>query len=133
MSTKTDKVDSFFLARCEVLLKPETWQPPSPEARMLQSLLARRDAVRREKNRLEKAEAANTPPRVLQSILDAVSFHAAELKWLQQAVDGHIDSHPGMKQDMELLISIPAVGPQTGSKSPSVMKARYFRWWSNGK
>lgn len=129
--TKTDKVDSFVLARCGALLKPAAWQPPSPEARMLSSLLARRDAVaedlRREKNRLEKAEVADTPPRVLQSILDAVSFHAAELKRLQQAVDDHIDSHSSMKQDMKLLTSIPAVGPQTGSKMLAVIKARYFQ------
>ncbi|MGR0481287.1 MAG: IS110 family transposase [Candidatus Electronema sp. V4] len=129
--TKTDKVDSFVLARCGALLKPEAWLPPPPEARMLSSLLTRRDAVaedlRREKNRLEKAEAADTPPRVLQSILDAVSFHAAELKRLQQAVDDHIDSHSSMKQDMKLLTTIPAVGPQTGSKMLAVMKARHFQ------
>ncbi|MGR0481169.1 MAG: IS110 family transposase [Candidatus Electronema sp. V4] len=128
--TKTDKVDSFVLARCGALLKPEAWLPPPPEARMLSSLLTRRDAVaedlRREKP-AGKAEAADTPPRVLQSILDAVSFHAAELKRLQQAVDDHIDSHSSMKQDMKLLTTIPAVGPQTGSKMLAVMKARHFQ------
>lgn len=129
--TKTDKTDSFVLARCGALLKPEAWQPPSPEARMLQSLLSRRDAVaedlRREKNRLEKAEAADAPPLVLQSVLDAVLFHNAELNRLEQAVKEHIDNHPSMKQDMNLLTSIPAVGPQTGSKLLAVMKARHFQ------
>lgn len=129
--TKTDKVDSFVLARCGALLKPEAWQPPSLEARLLQSLLTRRDAVaedlRREKNRLEKAEATSTPPRVLQSIRDAVLFHSAELSRLEQAIKEHIDNHPDMKQDMDLLTSIPAVGPQTGSKLLAVMKARHFQ------
>ena len=129
--TKTDKVDSFVLARCGALLKPKAWQPPSSEVRMLQSLLSRRDAVaedlHREKNRLEKAEATNTPPLVLQSILDAVLFHSAELNRLEQAIKEHIDNYPNMKQDMNLLTSIPAIGPQTGSKLLAVMKAHHFQ------
>jgi len=56
--TKTDGVDSFVLARYGALLQPAAWQPPPPEARMLQALLARRDAIaqdlQRERNRQEK-------------------------------------------------------------------------------
>jgi len=56
--TKTDGVDSVVLARYGALLKPAAWQPPPAEARVLQALLARRDAVaedlRRERNRHEK-------------------------------------------------------------------------------
>jgi len=44
--TKTDGVDSFVLARYGALLQPAAWQPPPPEARMLQALLARRDCHR---------------------------------------------------------------------------------------
>jgi transposase len=40
--TKTDGMDSFVLARYGALIKPAAWQPPSPEARELQALLARR-------------------------------------------------------------------------------------------
>lgn len=129
--TKTDKVDSYVLARCGALLKPAAWQPPSPEASALQSLISRRDAVaedlRREMNRREKAETVSTPPLVLQSIDSSVSFHKAELKRLQQAISDHIDSQPDMKHDMSLLTSIPAVGPQTGSKMLAVMKAKQFQ------
>lgn len=128
--TKTDKVDSFVLARCGALLKPELWRPSSQEAGTLQALISRRDAVaedlRREMNRREKA-AVSTPPLVLQSIDSSVSFHKAELKRLEQAVSDHIDSQPDMKQDMELLTSIPAVGPQTGAKLLAIMKTRHFR------
>lgn len=129
--TKTDKVDSFVLARCGALLKPAPWRPPEKEASTLQALISRRDAVaedlRRELNRREKAAAVSTPPLVLQSIDSSVSFHEAELKRLEQAVSDHIDNHPGMKEDMSLLTSIPAVGPQTGSKLLAVMKTRHFR------
>lgn len=129
--TKTDGVDSHVLARYGALLKPKAWQPPSPEARMLQSLLARRDAVaedlRREKNRQEKAEATDTPTIIVQSIADAIGFHEAELNRLQKAINEHIDGHPGMKQDMALLTSIPAVGPQVGGNLLAVMHAHHFQ------
>lgn len=129
--TKTDGVDSHVLARYGALLKPGAWQPPSPEVRMLQALLSRRAAVaedlRREKNRKEKAEATDTPLIILQSIVDAIGFHEAELNRLQKAIDEHIDGHPGMKQDMALLTSIPAVGPQVGGNLLAVMHAHHFQ------
>lgn len=129
--TKTDKVDSFVLARCGALLKPGLWRPSSQEASTLQALISKRDAVaedlRREMNRREKAAAVSAPPLVLQSIDSSVSFHKAELKRLEQAVSDHIDNHPGMKEDMSLLTSIPAVGPQTGAKLLAAMKTRHFR------
>lgn len=128
--TKTDGVDSLVLARYGALLKPKPWQPPSQEARILQALLSRRDAVaedlRREKNRQEKAEASATPPIILQSIAEAIGFHEAELNRLQKAIDDHIDSHPGMKQDMDLLTSIPAVGPRVGGNLLAIMHAHKF-------
>ncbi|HKB59917.1 MAG TPA: transposase [Gallionellaceae bacterium] len=73
--TKTDGVDSFVLARYGALLKPAAWKPPAPEVRMLQALLARRDAIaqdlRREQNRQEKADATDTPELIRQSLADS--------------------------------------------------------------
>ena len=128
--TKTDGMDSVVLARYGMLLKPSPWQPPSAEARELQALLARRDAVaedlRRERNRHEKAGATHTPPLIVQSIETAIEFHEAELKRLQKAIDDHIDHHPGLKRDMALLTSIPAIGERAGNNMLAVMHARRF-------
>lgn len=128
--TKTDGVDSVVLARYGVLLKPAPWQPPPLEARELQALLARRDAVaedlRRERNRHEKACATDTPPLIEQSITAAIEFYQAELKRLQQAIDDHIDRHPELKRDMALLTSIPAVGERVGNSMLAVMHAHRF-------
>ena len=63
--TKTDGVDSFVLARYGALLNPRPWTPPSHEARILQALLSRREAVaqdlQRERNRLENTPGAQEP------------------------------------------------------------------------
>ena len=128
--TKTDGVDSFVLARYGALLKPAAWQPPPPEARMLQALLARREAIaqdlQRERNRQEKADATDTPERIRQSLADSIGFLVKQLADLQQEIDRHIDRHPNLKDDMALLQSIPAVGPQVGGNLLSVMHSHDF-------
>lgn len=128
--TKTDGVDSFVLARYGALLKPAAWTPPAPEARMLQTLLARREAVaqdlQRERNRQEKADATDTPERIRQSLADSIEFLAKQLAGLQRDIDCHIDRHPSLKDDMALLQSIPAVGPQVGGNLLSVMHSHDF-------
>lgn len=128
--TKTDGVDSHVLARYGAMLKPAAWQPPAPEARMLQALLARRDAIaqdlQRERNRQEKADATDTPELIRQSLSDSIEFLSRQLKQLQKDIDQHIDRHPGLKNDMKLLQTIPAVGPQVGSNMLSVIHSHDF-------
>lgn len=128
--TKTDGVDSFVLARYGALLKPKTWMPPAPEARVLQALLARRAAIaqdlQRERNRQEKADATDTPDRIQQSLADSIEFLVKQLEQLQQVIDEHIDKHPSLQKDMALLQSIPAVGPQVGGNMLSVMHSHNF-------
>lgn len=128
--TKTDGVDCFVLARYGALLKPAAWQPPPPEARILQALLARRDAIaqdlRREQNRQEKADATDTPELIRQSLANSIEFLSRQLAQLQKDIDQHIDRHPGLKNDMRLLQSIPAVGPQVGSNMLSVIHSHSF-------
>jgi len=128
--TKNDGMDSFVLARYGALLKPKAWTPPAPEARVLQALLARREAVaqdlQRELNRLEKADATDTPPLIRQSLTDSIGFLERQLAKLDRDIDGHINHHPNLKTDRDLLLSIPAVGPRVGNHLLSVMHNRAF-------
>lgn len=128
--TKNDRSDSFVLARYGALLKPVAWTPPSREARTLQALLSRREAIAqdllRERNRQEKADATDTPQLIRQSLSDSIKFLQKQLERLQQDIDDHIDRHPDLKTDLTLLTSIPAVGPQVGSNLLSVMHLHHF-------
>jgi transposase len=129
--TKTDGIDSLILARYGALLSPKPWQPSSQEARVLQALLSRREAIaqdlQRERNRLEKADATETPALIRQSLLDSITFLETQLAKLQQDIDDHIQKHPDLKADRELLTSIPAVGPQVGNHLLSVMRNHCFQ------
>lgn len=125
--TKTDGVDSLVLARYGALLNPRPWTP----ARVLQALLSRREAIaqdlQRERNRLEKADATETPPLIRQSILDSIVFQEKQLAKLQQDIDDHINKHPNLKADRELLVSIPAVGPQVSNHLLAVIHNHQFQ------
>lgn len=128
--TKTDSVDSLALALYGALKKPRRWMPPPAEARILQGLLARREAIKqdlqREYNRQEKSEVAKESVLIQQSIVDSISFLTGQLKKIQSQIDDHIDQDPLLKNDLELLQSIPAIGPQTSTQLLVVMHSHTF-------
>lgn len=128
--TKTDARDSQVLACYGALVNPPPWQPPSPEIRELQALMARLDAVeadlRREQNRLEKTEAVPAPATVLNSLQQHIAFLQQEQTRVQTAIHEHIDRHPRLKQDPDLLCSIPAVGEKTAQRWLAVLHGYDF-------
>ncbi len=129
--TKTDAVDSFLIARFGLLCKPDVWIPPTLEVRALKALLARQEAIsedlQRERNRQEKTNVSTTPERVQKSLDYSITFLQAQLKQLQQEIDDHIDRHPALREDLDLLKSIRAIGPQVGKAMLSVMQTHSFK------
>ena len=130
MRNKTDKADSEVLARFAIMTEPNLWQPPSPQARLLQALLTRRNALLadllRERNRLEKATSTTTPPRILASINSSITFLEKEIAQLDQDTSDHIDQYPKLKSDMKLLTSITAIGKRTGTMMLSLLHNHEF-------
>lgn len=128
--TKTDRMDSVVLARYGEMLQPPAWTPPPQEAKVLKALLARREAIaqdlRRELNRQEKAEVADTPELICQSLDDSIQFLQKQLDKIQKDIDDHINKHPNLRRDYELLISIPGVGQRVGSNILSVIHSQNF-------
>lgn len=141
--TKMDGIDSRILAKYGALLNPKPWSPPSQEGREFQALLSRRDTLwgtkaiaqdlLKERNRLEKTEVTEISPLIQQSIHDTYAFLEQQLEKLQQNIDHPIDlcprgyRHPKLKQDCDLLTSIPAVGEQVGNNMLSVLHNHPFR------
>jgi len=131
LRTKTDALDSWLLAQFGLLQKPNAWQPPPIHIRALRALLNRRQALledlQREHNRLEKAQATETPQLIHQSLQNSIAFLERQLAQIQKDIDDHIDQHPELKQDLALLQSVPAVGPQVGGHLLCVMRSGCFR------
>ena len=127
---KTDKKDSVLLAHYAHSAHPKLWNPPPAEARYLKSLLSRLDALQedlqRELNRQEKAEVTDTAPIVKQSIGQMITALETAIAKLNNDIDDHIDKHPSLKQDQDLLESIKGVGTTVSRQMVSLMHNKQF-------
>lgn len=110
--TKTDKADAQLIAAFCAAQCPEPWQAPSPAIRELRALVARRnalDAMRtQEKNRLPVAREA-----VRAGIEAHLEYLEQAIAEVERMIREKIDRDPGLKQQHELLDSIPGLGDKT--------------------
>lgn len=109
--TKTDKVDAGLIARFCRALSPRPWAPPEAGLSELQALARRLEALKamqtQETNRLG---VPGLPPAVQGSIRAVLAALAAQIAAIERQVDEHLDQHPDLKEQCDLLDSIPGVG-----------------------
>jgi transposase len=112
--TKNDRHDGLVLALMGHERKLPIWTPPPPEARYLKALLNRLAAletdIQRELNRLEKAQAGRVPEEVMASLENSLSFLKEQKERLLKEIDNHLDKHPKLRKERDLLLSVPGVG-----------------------
>lgn len=128
--TKTDKVDSYVLARYGAKEQPRLWQPEPAKIRTIKALLSRLNAVekdiQREENRLEKAEFTQASSEVIKSIKTVLKQLDKEKQRLEQLINKHIDQHPDLKKDRQLLESIPGIGAVMSRYMLAMIRSRQF-------
>jgi len=109
---KTDEADARTIAAFCLAKDPDDWQPVAPEIKQLRDLTRRIEALERmlgvEKNRLEMAPAATRPS--IDRMIDNLS---KEIDAVQRLIKDHINKHPDLKQQSELLQTIPGIGEKT--------------------
>lgn len=112
---KTDKADARIIAEFCRNEHPRVWSPPSEEVERLQSLMRRIEALENmrsmESNRLESA-----PGEIKQSIKRIITSLDKEIDEVRKLVKQHFDDHPGLKHQLELLETIPAIAEKTARK-----------------
>ena len=112
--TKTDKSDAKLIARFCSLQQPPAWQPLPPSVRPLQALVRRLDdlmAMRQmEHNRQDGADAT-----VQASLTRVLALLDAEIEQTRAAIHDHMDQHPGLRKQRELLGTIPGLGETTSA------------------
>ena len=113
---KTDKADATLLARFCAERRPPAWRPLPLEVRELQALARRLDSLlemrQMEANRLEVAATA----AVSESLAGHVAYLDEEIARTEALIGSHIDSHPGLRAQRDLLVSIPGIGETTAAK-----------------
>ena len=114
--TKTDKVDAQLIARFCLAQEPAVWSPPAPELRELQALVRRLDALIEmrvmEENRLS---AGGLTAAVNCSLEEHIAYLREEIKQTEELIRQHINNHPDLKEQSELLDSIPGIAPTTAA------------------
>ncbi|MEX2474030.1 IS110 family transposase, partial [Marinobacter sp.] len=113
---KTDEADAYLLARFAGSAELEAWQPPSPEQRELRALVERLQALeamrQQELNRLEALDHA-PKSSVTAMVKDHVVWLDKQIAQIESDINDHIVGHPQLKDDAELIKSIPGIGPKT--------------------
>jgi transposase len=111
--TKTDAVDAKVIAEFCCDRAPATWLPPSKSVRRLRALVGRRESLvdlrTQESNRLEVAATEV----VRQSIEQVIAHLNEQIKQIERQIGKDIEEDPTLKEQRELLASIPGVGDKT--------------------
>lgn len=111
---KTDKADAELIARYCAHCNPRPWAPPPAHVRELQRLVARLDAVKdmlvQEQNRRYEARG-----QALESVERMLTSLEEEKRKVEALIKDHIDRHPGLRDQQELLCSIPGVAERTSA------------------
>ena len=114
IGNKTDRSAAFVLADYCRKEDPPLWRAAEPEVRTLIALLRRmqnlKDQLLQETNRLGEPGVLKVVQR---SLLKSIRFLKGEILRLERAVDEHVRDHPRLKEDRDLLTSIPGVSEVT--------------------
>jgi len=114
--TKTDKVDAELIARFCLAQQPQAWTPPAPEVRQLQALVRRLESLIgmrvAEENRFSSGIMVNA---VRQSLEEHIAYLREQIKQTEKMIREHINNHPDLKEQSDLLDSIPGIGNTTAA------------------
>ena len=110
--TKTDAVDAGIIARFCLAMQPEPWSPPAPAVRRIQAIARRLDALiamrTQELNRLGVAHSLVEP-----SIKQHLTYLDSEIEKLKKQMRSEINDDPDLKNQRDLLITIPGISDTT--------------------
>jgi len=92
------------------------WAPPPPEVQELQALCRRLEALKADRTReLNRKQSGLTSVTVLATIEDHIAFLDGQIADLKQGIKDLIDRHPDLREQYDLLTTIPGIGPQTAA------------------
>lgn len=116
LRTKTDKVDAELLARYAAQVHPATTVQLPEELKILRTLVRHLEYLlqrqRQEQGHLESA----TYPVVRRSIQKSITHYARQIKQVQRQIADHLDQHPQLRNQVDLLQTITGIGQQTAQR-----------------
>ncbi len=114
--TKTDRIDAELISRFCLAQAPPRWMPLPAEVRELQALVRRLESLIEmkvmEENRLSSGITVEV---VRESVEDLLNHLHTQIKRTEELIRQHINNHPTLKQQSELLDSIPGIAETTAA------------------
>jgi transposase len=114
---KSDKADAALIADFCRTQQPAPWTPPTPALRALQAMVRHLTALetmyQQESNRLEHLPPA---PEVCAALEAHLAFLASQMVDLKRQIGAHLQRHPALRRDHDLLDSIPGIGTLTAAR-----------------
>jgi len=114
VGNKTDQADAMVLADYCRKENPPLWRAAAPEVRTLVALVRRlqnfKDQLQQETNRLSEPGVLKVVQR---SLRKSIRFIKSEITCLEHAIEEHVRDHPRLKEDRDLLTSIPGISDTT--------------------
>lgn len=115
--TKTDAGDAALIADFCRTQQPQLWTPPPFEQQELQALVRHlenlQDMRQQEVNRRQAGIPSET---ILKTLDDHIAFLDQQIADLLCLIQDHIERHPHLRQQRDLLTSIPGIGDLTAFK-----------------
>jgi transposase len=114
---KTDRVDADRLADDTATQPPPAWTPRPLEVRELQALGRRRDArLGMQTQEHHRRQAGALVPAVATSIDPVLASLAAEINAVRARIADHINRHPDLRRQRDVLRTLPGIGDATAAQ-----------------
>ena len=116
LRNKDDRPDAGLIRRFCEKQRPAAWTPPPAQLRELQALTRHlENLIETRQQQLNRLEGAKTKG-VIKSLRKLVTYLDAEIARTEKQIQDHIDNHPDLKHQCQLLESIPGIGKRTAAK-----------------
>jgi transposase len=116
LRNKDDRPDAGLIRRFCEKQRPARWTPPPAHLRELQALTRHLENLHETRQQQQNRLEATSTKSVIKSLRKLVTHLDAEILRTEQQIAAHIDSHPDLKEQCQLLESIPGIGQRTAAK-----------------
>lgn len=114
---KTDKTDALLIAEFCQKEKPPLWSPPKRIFKELKAMVHYLDDLKSMRQQeCNRREFSSNSPFVEGILFEHIALLEERIKIVLFAIHEHIQSDPYLKQNYELMVSIPGIGELTAAR-----------------
>ena len=114
---KTDRLDAEVIARYCAKQTPRAWQPTTPEVLKLREMVKYVETLQQQRTQVLNRKSAAPPlPEIRQALDEQLKFLEGQIEQFLKAIHEHVDLHPDLRKQRDLLITIKGIGEKTANE-----------------